>query len=291
MRLRDIVDFVLLSILWGASFLFMRIAVPEFGPVSLMLLRCGIGALTLLPILALSGTISDLRLTITRSGFVGVINSAIPFVLLAFSALSLTAGALSTLNATAPFWGAVVAYFWLRERLTGWQLVGMLVGISGVAALVNGSSLATVSDQKSLALAVFSALMATLSYGVAANFARKYLSNENALANATGSQIGAAVILLIPGVAMWPESNPGISAWLCILALGVFSTGIAYILYFRLIKNIGPSRAITVTFAIPVFSMFSGWLFLDETVDLTMILSAVVIILGCALTIQIIKPK
>ena len=289
MRTSDVFDFVLLALLWGMSFLFMRVAVPEFGPVSLMLLRCGFGAITLLVILRLHGGFDDLWRNIRVTSFTGVINSAIPFVLLAIAAISLTTGTLSVLNATAPFWGALVGYFWLGERLTAQQVAGLVIGFIGVFVLaVSGPSDVGVSTGASM-LAMAAALGATFAYGVAANFAKRYLSNDNALANATGSQIGATVVLLIPGIVMWPAVMPGINAWLSIILLGVFSTGIAYILFFRLIKNLGPTRAITVTFLIPVFGTFFGWLILNETVNMLMVLGAIIVIAGCSLTIKLVE--
>jgi len=291
MRKVDVIDFVLLAALWGASFLFMRIAAPQFGPLALMLLRCSIGALTLLPILMMSGGMRELGPTFKMSALVGVINSAIPFSLFAYAALSITTGTLSILNATAPIFGAVVAFVWSREKLTQWQLLGLFIGIAGVIVLVIAGPADVNIDGPTVALAVAAALAAALAYGIAASFAKRYLSTANALANATGSQIGASVVLLIPGLLYWPVSNPDASAWWAVIVLGTLSTGIAYILYFRLIKNVGPTRAVTVTFAIPVFGMFFGWLFLNEAVNPAMIAGAVIVVLGCALVTQVIKAK
>ncbi len=289
MRRIDVFDFVLLAALWGASFLFMRIAAPQFGPLALMLLRCAIGALTLLPILFFTGGMRDLPPTFGMSAFVGVINSAIPFSLLALAALSLTTGTLSILNATAPIFGAVVAFVWLREKLTMLQTLGLVIGIVGVAILVLAGPADVNLSGATVLGAVLAALAATFAYGIAANVAKRYLSTRNALANATGSQIGASLVLLIPGVIFWPTITPDASAWWSTLLLGVFSTGIAYLLFFRLIKNVGPTRAITVTFAIPVFGMFFGWIYLNEVVNPLMIAGAVIVVLGCALTTQVIK--
>lgn len=291
MSARDIVDFLLLSALWGASFLFMRVAAPEFGPASLMLLRCAIGALTLAPILwfLARDQVSVRRFVI--AGLVGIVNSAVPFVLLAFAALSLTAGVLSTLNATAPFWGAMIAYLWLKERMTQWQVLGLMIGFSGVYFLVDAGPSAGSADPALVAVAVAAALAATLAYGIAANLAKRLLTGTDPLVNATASQVGAAAFLLIPGLVFWPGRLPGPAAWWSIGLLGVFSTGIAYLLFFRLIRNIGPSRAITVTFAVPVFGMLFGWIFLSERVSFGMMVAAAVIVLGCALTTRVIDPS
>jgi drug/metabolite transporter (DMT)-like permease len=291
MRRIDVVDFVLLAALWGASFLFMRIAAPQFGALSLMLLRCAIGAVTLLPLLLMSGGFGHLGPTFKMSSLVGVINSAIPFSLFGFAALSVTTGTLSILNATAPIFGAVVAFVWLGEKLTRLQLLGLFIGVAGVIVLVlAGPADADVAGSAVL-LAVLAALAAAFAYGIAANLAKRHLSNANALANATGSQIGASLALLIPGLLYWPAANPDAGAWWAVILLGTFCTGIAYILYFRLIKNVGPTRAVTVTFAIPVFGMFFGWIVLNEAVNLLMIIGAVVVVLGCALVTGVIKVR
>ncbi len=288
MRSLDIVDFVLLAALWGLSFLFMRVAAPEFGPFALMLLRCGIGAVTLIAVLAYKSGLADLQANIRASSFTGLINSAIPFVLLGVAALTITTGTLSILNATAPFWGALIAYFWLGERLTRWQVLGLAIGFCGVVLLVNTDVGDSGTARSAVMLAIAAALGATFAYGFAANYTKRYLGNTNPLANATGSQLGATVALLIPGIVAWPADNPGMWAWLSVLILGVFSTGFAYILFFRLIKNIGSTKTITVTFAIPVFGMFFGWLVLDEAVTWRMLAGAVVVIVGCALTIRLV---
>ena len=283
--------FVALAALWGASFLFMRVAAPEFGPLTLMLLRCGIGALTLLPIVLWRGDVPALRNALQHSALVGVINSAIPFALLAFAALSLTTGTLSILNGTAPFWGALVGVIWLRDKLTNVQIAGLFIGFAGVLLLAAGGPGDAAASGGAVALAVLAALAATLAYGVAANWTKRHLPSSNALANATGSQLGATAALLAPGLWWWPAQAPSAIAWLAVVLLGIFSTGFAYILYFRLIRNVGPTRAITVTFAIPVFGMFFGWLLLDEQVSALMVAGAAVVIVGCAMTLGLINRK
>ena len=286
---QDIIDFILLAALWGLSFLFMRIAVPEFGPLSLIFLRCFIGAVTLLIILLVLGKAGDLMSDLWLAGFTGILNSAIPFVLLAISALSISTGMLSILNATAPIWGAIVGYVWLQERLTRSQLIGLGVGFLGVLILVRENPGDTGATRSTVTLALLAALGATLAYGVAANFAKKYLHSTNPLATAAGSQVGATLVLVIPGLLWWPDNQPGLQAWVALILLGVFSTGIAYLLFFRLVRNIGPIRTITVTFAIPVFGMLFGYLILDEPITTSMLVGAAVVVVGCTLTIKLLS--
>jgi hypothetical protein len=128
MKTRDVVDLFVLAAVWGASFLFMRIATPEFGPIVLMQLRLAIAALFLIPIFLLRANVSELKIHWRKLALLGVVNSAIPFSLLAFSTLYLTAGFAAIINATAPLWAALIAWMWLSERLDGSRVIGLLVG-------------------------------------------------------------------------------------------------------------------------------------------------------------------
>ncbi|HRO59646.1 MAG TPA: DMT family transporter [Burkholderiaceae bacterium] len=288
MRARDLSDLLLLAALWGASFLFMRVAVPQFGPVPLMGLRTGIGAAVLLPFLFSGGRAGDLIEYAPRIAVVGLINSALPFVLFAYATLHLSAGFAAVLNATAPFWTAIVALAWFGERLGTWRMLGLLVGFAGVLVLVWGRLSFAVGGA---GLPIVAALMATLCYGLAANYTRRYMQPVGALASAAGSQLAAFLILLPFMVAGWPSMAPDAAAWGCALLLGMLSTGLAYVLFFRLIARIGPSRAITVTFLIPVFGMFWGALFLGEQVGAKMLVGAATILAGTALTTGLVGPR
>ena len=288
MRPRDAVDLVLLAALWGASFLFMRVAAPQFGPVPMMAVRTGIGALVLLPLLLWKGGGGALHDNAGRLLAVGALNSAIPFTLLAWSTLSLSAGFTSLLNATVPLWGALVAFAWLRERPAGSQLLGLAVGVIGVTLLVRGRvSFVPGGD----GFAILASLAATLSYGVAASFTRRYLSGVDPLVNATGSQIGATALLALPAVLLWPDPWPDARAWAATVTLGVACTGVAYVLYFRLIANTGPARAMTVTFLVPVFAILWGGLFLGEPLTSNMLAGGAVILVGTALSVGLLRPR
>ena len=138
MRSVDALTFLLLASLWGGSFLFMRVAAPEFGPFALMLIRCSIGALVLLPVCLWRGKGQALLRAARPIGLVGVINSALPFALFGYAALSVPSGMIAVLNSTAPFFGAIIAFVWLRERLAPWQVAGMTIGFAGVIVLVAG---------------------------------------------------------------------------------------------------------------------------------------------------------
>jgi drug/metabolite transporter (DMT)-like permease len=284
--MRDLVDLVVLAALWGASFLFMRVAVPELGPVALMALRVGIATAFLVPALAMRGGLADLRGHLWPVLVVGAINSALPFSLFAYATLSVTAGFASILNATSPLWGGLVAHLWLKDRLTPSRTLGLFVGFGGVAVLVLGRASFRPGGA---GLAVVAALAATLSYGVAASYAKRHLAGVNPLAVAAGSQLGATLLLLPLAAALWPAHPVSGRAWGAAAALGVGCTAVAYVLYFRLIANVGPARAIAVTFLIPPFAVLWGALFLGESVTARMLLGSAIILAGTALATGLVK--
>ena len=218
--------------------------------------------------------------------FVGVINSAIPFSLFAFATLYLSAGFTSILNATVPFWAALVAWVWLRERLSGVRVVGLLIGFLGVVLLVWGK---ISFNADGTGWGIIAALAATLSYAIAASFTRSKLAGIDSLTTSTGAMAGATIALLPFAMLYWPQQSPSLRAWLCVLVLGSFGTGLAYILYFRLINALGTSGGVTVTFLIPVFGVLWGALFLGEIVTVNMVGAAALIVAGTALTTGLIK--
>lgn len=279
---------ILLAALWGASFLFMRIAAPEFGPLVLVELRVLIAALVLLPVLLIRENSLPMFRNWKKLVFLGVVNSAIPFYLFAFSTLTLTAGYASIINATAPMFAAVIAWLWLSQRLTRWQSAGLLIGIVGVVVL-SWPKLSFGIDGAALAIAA--GLLASLCYGIAANYTKKNAGDLSSLTVATGSMIAAAIVLLPGAIAYWPQNEISMNAWMSAVILGVASTGMAYILYFRLIRHVGPAKAITVTYLIPAFAVFWGALVLDETITLIMIVGAVIIMLGTALATGIVSAR
>ncbi len=290
MPARNAVEFLLLAAIWGSSFLCMRIAAPELGPMTLAMLRCGIGAVTLLCILLARNAWPALKHNLRGIGLVGLVNSAIPFVLLGYASLSLSAGVTSILNSAAPLWTAAIAFAWYKDRLSQLQVVGMILGVVGVVILVAGSGKAAITDLNSLVLAFAAGVAATAAYGLGANIARGKLRGINPLAIATGSQISATLALLGPGLATWPETTPGdLRLWVAVVVLGVVCTGIAYLLFFRLIASLGATQAVAVTYIIPVFGIGWGMLLLDEQLTLMIVLGAVVIVAGTALTTAV-KP-
>jgi drug/metabolite transporter (DMT)-like permease len=286
-------DFVLLAAIWGASFLFMRLATVEFGALPTAWLRVAIAALVLLPLLLARRQAAELRRHWKPLLWVGLLNSGIPFACYAFALAYITTGLSAILNATVPLFGALVAWLWLGDRPGAWRGLGLLVGFVGVALLASDrvGLRADVAGSWLPVAAMAACLLATLCYGIAASYTKRHLSGLPPLVTATGSQIGAAAGLALPALWLWPDRLPGASAWLALLAAGVLCTGLAYLLFFRLIERAGPARTLAVTFVIPIFALAYGVLLLGETVTAWMAGCGLVILCGTALATGLVKGK
>ncbi len=286
---RWLAQFVALGAIWGSSFMFMRLAVADFGPVATATLRVSLGALFLLPLLLWRGQWPALRARWPAIFFVGLLNSGIPFALFAFSLLTITTGLSSIINATVPMFGALVAWLWLGERPGLWRIVGLVLGFLGVSLLAwDQAGLRATAVHPIWAMAA--CLGACISYALAASYTRLYLQDVPPLAAATGSQIGAALGMALPALWLWPQQPPSQAAWLSLLVLGALCTGVAYLLYFRLLGSASPSRALAVTYLIPLFAVSYGVTLLDEPFTAGMGLSALVILLGTAMATGMIAP-
>lgn len=284
MKAADITELIALAAIWGASFLFMRIGVPEFGPLALTALRVGIATLCLLPWLLWQGQFGALRTHWKAIGVVGVFNSALPFVLFGIAALAINAGLSSIFNATAPLWGALIAWLWLHDRLSASRVIGLAIGFAGVAFLAwDKASFKPAEHGVSAGLAIAACLLATLCYGFAANYTKRWLTGVPPIAVAAGSQAAATAVLLLPALWFAPRVMPGAAAWASVAVLAVLCTAVAYLLYFRLIAHVGAARAITVTYLIPVFAVLWGALWLREEITLSMAAGCAVILVGTAL--------
>jgi drug/metabolite transporter (DMT)-like permease len=278
----DLLSLLILGALWGGSFLFMRIAGPEFGPVALIEVRLAITTIVLLPILLTRERgKSNLTHNLPQMTLLGLFNSALPFVLLAYATLNLTAGFASILNSTAPFFAAIVAFLWLRDRLSPPRILGLLIGFAGVLLLV--------WDKASFkpggtGLAIVAGLTAALCYGFAANYTKRYLAGTSPLRTTTISLATSTICLAPLTLFFLPKQMPTLKSWLAVTVLAVFSTGFAYLLYYRLIERVGPARAVAVTFLIPAFGILWGYLFLREPLTLQMLLATPIILTGTALS-------
>lgn len=279
MKLRHLFDLIVLAALWGASFLLMRIAVPEFGAIPLIELRVAIAALTLAPFIIASKSIGLLREHWKPIAVQGVVNAALPFCLLAIATHHMSAGFVSIANSSAPLFAGLVAWACLGENVGQRRIFGLVMGFAGVVILLTETLGA---DLDASLLAAVAAITAAASYGYGAVCSRKALVGVNPLTVAAGSQIVAAVLLLLPATWSWPDSSISGRAIIAVVILGVVCTGLAFTIYYRLIANIGPTRAITVTYLVPVFAVVWGGTFLDESVTGPMALGGSVILIGTA---------
>lgn len=284
MKTKDWIELTLLAAIWGASFLFMRVGAPEFGAVALAAVRVTVAALVLLPLLLQQGQLAALKKHWKPIFVVGLTNSGIPFVLFAYAALAITAGLSSIFNAAAPLFGAVVAWAWLKDKPGPGRVLGLAVGFAGVLWLAwDKAGFKPGAPVSHTGLAVLACLTATLLYGWSASFTKRYLTGVPPLASATGSQISSALFLALPAWWFWPSALPSAHAWGAVVLLAIACTGVAYVMYFRLISRLGPANAITVTFLIPVFGLLWGWLFLGEKITSAMLLGCAVIVIGTSL--------
>jgi drug/metabolite transporter (DMT)-like permease len=281
-------EFILLAAIWGASFLLMKLGAADFGPFLTAFLRVLLASIFLLPLLVWRDQFDALKKNYKPILFVGMLNSGIPFALFSFAVLHISTGLSSILNATVPLWGALVAWVWLSDKPASSRILGLVIGFAGVAAL-SWDKATFKAGAASPGMAVIACLLATLCYGIAASYTKKYLTGIPPLASATGSQIGAALLLAVPGMMSMPAQAPSLQAWGAIVMLAFFCTAVAYILYFRIIERAGPARAVAVTFLIPVFGVAYGAILLNEKITLTMVVCGAIIILGTALATGVLK--
>ena len=275
---------VLLASLWGASFLFMRVASPVLGPVLLIDLRVLIAGLVLI----LVAWVLHHRLRILHQWkaylLLGALNAAIPFCLIAAAELILDASWAAILNATTPLFTALVAYGWTHDPLTPKKLGGLVLGIVGVAVLV-GWNAHPITEH--MLLAVGLSLTAALFYGIGGVFASRRFRGETPLTLAIGQQLAAGTLLTPMAAFFLPHRLPRLGVIGSVLGLAVLSTSLGYLLYFRLIRHVGPIKTLGVTFLVPAFGVMWGWLFLHESVSIGTFMGLVVILLSVTMVTNI----
>ncbi|MDB5728211.1 MAG: multidrug transporter permease [Noviherbaspirillum sp.] len=271
MRPGDYFRMALLAAIWGASFLFMRIAAPVLGAIPSSFFRVLFGALGLAAILAVLRVRWVFNGKFRATLGLGIINSGIPFLMYFLAAQLLPAGYLAIFNATTPLMGALIGYLFFQEEINARKAVGIAAGIGGVALL---TATGPISINASVVLGALACMVSTGCYGAAGFLTKRWISERGGLDAklvACGSQIGAALFLTpffaASATIAPPPSWGGHAVWLALAALGLVCTAWAYILYFRLIADIGPVRSLTVTFLIPPFGVLWGALFLGEQVS------------------------
>ncbi|HEY3785101.1 MAG TPA: DMT family transporter [Steroidobacteraceae bacterium] len=278
------VELLFLGAIWGASFLFMRVAAVHFGAFALVEVRLSLGALVLLPLLWRSRSQLGRRQWLKLAG-IAAVNSAIPFTLFAWAAEAAPAGIGAIANATTVMFTAVVALILYGERINARRAVGLVIGFIGVVVLANGRT-----GGLSLWPAALAGTGAAFLYGLGANLVRHQLSGLPTGAVAAATLLCAAALMAPAAVATWPATPIPALSWLCAVLLGVLCTGVAYVLYYRLIHRIGAPRASTVTYLIPLFGVLWAWLALGEPVTANMAAAGVLILGGVALSQQWGRP-
>lgn len=280
MKLRDGMLLFLLAALWGASFLFVRIAVPVLGPFPLVAARVLLGGTILLVYAVFIHQLPNWRLNWKRYLLIGLFNNVIPFTLIATAQLNLTASFAALLNATTPLFSAVIAALWIKERLTAVKVVGLLLGIVGVAVVV-GWQPDTLDTPRLLSIAMM--LGATLSYGIASVYGKVAFKETKPIATATGQLISSSALILPIALINPPQHSVEPITVVATLGLALFSTSIAYIIYFHLIKSSGPTIAASVTLLIPFFSSLWGAIFLSEQLYSNEVIGFLIILIGLCL--------
>ncbi len=268
MRPLDMFRLLALAAIWGASFLFLRIIAPVLGTFPTAFFRVLLATAGLLVILLLLRTRWDFRGKLGLCLVLGVINSGLPFALYSVAAQLVPAGYSAIFNATTPMMGVLIGALFFTEELTLAKIIGVFSGLGGVALLMR---IGPVPFDTELLLGALACLGATACYGFGGFLTRRWINQGEGLDSevvAFGSQLGATLCLLpLFGLSLLnaPPVNWGDSTvWLSLLGLGLVCTAFAYILYFRLLANIGPVKTLTVTFLIPPFGVLWGVIFLDE---------------------------
>ena len=284
MSIPDLIRLVTLSLIWGGSFLFMRIAAPEFGPFALVLLRTAGGALVLAPFLAAKRHRGLLRRHAVDFLILGLTASAVPWCLLAYATISLEAGFTSLLNATTPMFTAVIGAVWFATRIKGAQIVGLLIAFVGVGVLS--------WDRMSFkpggeGWAVLAGISAPVLYGIACNITSRRLREVPAPVVAAGNTMCAAIITLPVGIWYWPDQTPSLTAWICAAGLALLCTAVAFLLFFKIISRCSAMAASSVTFLIPISAIFWGWTVLREPVSTRLLAGMLITFAGTALAIEL----
>ncbi len=282
MRFKEWGVFALLGMIWGSSFLWIKIAVAETGPFTLVAFRLLFGLLGMLVVLRVSRQrFPRDRRTLLAFLFMGLFNTALPFVLITWGETRIDSSLASILNGTVPLFTIVIAHFWLHdEKITAPRLAGLVVGFAGIVVLVS-RDLAHASLGGNV-LGQFAVIGGAMSYAVAITFSRRYLRNASPV-------VQAAMVLLLADAMLWlvapaverPLNLPNSPlAWFAILWLGVLGSCTAYMLWFYLINAWGPTRASLVTYVFPVIGLLLGIVFLHESADWRLLAGSALIVGG-----------
>ena len=284
MNAREFGALVLLGAIWGASFLFIRITAPVFGPLFLMAIRVILAGLILAGVAVLIHKSPTLRGQWREFLILGALNAGIPFTLIAFAQLELTVAMASILNSTTPLFTTLVAAIWIGEALTRNKILGVILGIIGVTVLVGGSPFELTPTFLISALA---SLGAALAYGLGTVYAKRAFQDVPILTMSIGQLLGAGILLLPISMTALPHTAPTVDVLLSLVLLIVVSTSFAYLLYFYLLEHVGPTKTSTVTFLVPVFGTIWGTIFLQEPLSAGLFAGLAIILLSVTLVTEI----
>jgi drug/metabolite transporter (DMT)-like permease len=279
-RAADYGRLVALAAIWGAAFIFMRVAAPVLGPAWTPELRVLIGGLALLAWFRAIGFDPGLRQHWRFYLLIGTVNIAVPFVLYSFAAMHAPASLLSITNATSPIFGLAWAALFRDERITLRKAAGLGLGIAGVALIAQPSGGAS---EPLFGWAVAAALGACCAYGLAGPLIKRYAGGASPRGMAAGNQLAAALVLIPLLPLLPPLAAPSALVIANLLGLALLASGVAFLLYFRLIADVGATRALTVTYLIPLFGILWGWLFLGEALPAAALAGGVLILAGTVL--------
>lgn len=274
------VELLALGAIWGGSFLFMRIAAKDFGSFALVEVRLALGALILLPFLLQAKAKLKASHWLRLLG-IGIINSAAPFVLFAWAAQRAPAGIVAISNATVVMFTSLVAFLLYAEKISKRSALGLLAGFIGAAVLASGKT-----SGGSVLPAALAGVSASILYGFGGNFTQRYLGDLPASAVAAGTVLCAAIVVAPLAAVSWPRTPIPPLSWLSALMLGALCTGLAYLLYYRLLYRIGAPRTSTVTYLVPLFGVIWAWVFLNEPLTMSMAIAGALILGGVALSQQ-----
>ena len=274
---------VVLAMIWGGSFLFMRLAVPEFGAGITAAGRLALSALALLAFAAIQGARIDWRRNWKGYLWIGALSASVPFLLFAFTAKYLPAGYSAVLNATVPLFAVLLGWYLHKQRPSVSKFLGVVVGMLGVATIAR---FGTVTLTALTFLSFAAGLGAAALYAVGAAELRRLFAGVDPVVAATGSQVGAALWLAPFFVIEPPTHMPPLAPLLALVALGLLCTAVAFVMYFRILREAGPERGTTVTFMVPVFAQVWGALFLSEHVTWAIVIGLGLVLFAVALVFE-----
>lgn len=274
-----------LALIWGGAFFFIAVAVDHVPPLTYVALRLSIAAAAMWAFLRLRG--QSLGLPRHAWGSIlllALLNNAIPFTLFGWGQTHIASGLASILNTTTPIWGVVVAHLFTHdERMTPRKIAGVLLGFGGVAMMIGPTLLANLGDNS---LAQFACVVASLSYALAAVWARRFRQQGLSPLSVTTGQLSAGALMMLPFALIvdqpWTQPFPPLSALASIVALALLCTAFGYVLYFRLIDTAGATNALLVTLLVPPTAIVLGWLFLGESLAAQDFLGLGLIAIGLA---------